>query len=330
MEEIAEVYARSLFEVARESGSLDRVREQLGQVADTLNGDRDLQVFFFSPYFSTDEKKAGLERALEDVDPTVGNFLALLIEKHRMPAVFRIRTRFDQLWQEENKVLPVQITSAVQLDESPSAPSATASARRPAARSSSTARSTQTSSAASSCRSATTCWTRPSATASRTSASKSQGAPPDMQIKPDEITSILKSRIQGLDDQSAELTEVGTVLSVADGIARVHGLENAQSFEMLSFPHDVTGLDAEPRVRQRRRRAVRRVGEDRRGRHGQAHRPACSRSPSATPCWAASSTRSAARSTARATSRRPRCARPSSRPRASSSASRSPSRCRPA
>src|SRR5688500_1731864 len=63
-----------------------------------------------------------------------------------------------------------------------------------------------------------------------------------MQIKPDEITSILKSRIQGLDDQSAELTEVGTVLSVADGIARVHGLENAQSFEMLSFPHDVTGL----------------------------------------------------------------------------------------
>jgi F-type H+-transporting ATPase subunit alpha len=63
-----------------------------------------------------------------------------------------------------------------------------------------------------------------------------------MQIKPDEITSILKSRIQGLDDQSSELTEVGTVLSVADGIARVHGLENAQSFEMLEFPHDVTGL----------------------------------------------------------------------------------------
>jgi F-type H+-transporting ATPase subunit alpha len=63
-----------------------------------------------------------------------------------------------------------------------------------------------------------------------------------MQIKPDEITSILKSRIEGLDAGQAELTEVGTVLSVADGIARVHGLENAQSFEMLEFPHDVTGL----------------------------------------------------------------------------------------
>jgi F-type H+-transporting ATPase subunit alpha len=63
-----------------------------------------------------------------------------------------------------------------------------------------------------------------------------------MQIKPDEITSILKSRIEGLDAGSAELTEVGTVLSVGDGIARIHGLENCQAFEMLELPHDVTGL----------------------------------------------------------------------------------------
>jgi len=63
-----------------------------------------------------------------------------------------------------------------------------------------------------------------------------------MQIKPDEITSILKSRIEGLDTGGADLTEVGTVLSVADGIARIHGLENCMSFEMLELPHDVTGL----------------------------------------------------------------------------------------
>jgi F-type H+/Na+-transporting ATPase subunit alpha len=63
-----------------------------------------------------------------------------------------------------------------------------------------------------------------------------------MQIKPDEITSILKSRIEGLDAGSAELTEVGTVLSVGDGIARIHGLENAMAFEMLELPHGVTGL----------------------------------------------------------------------------------------
>ena len=63
-----------------------------------------------------------------------------------------------------------------------------------------------------------------------------------MQIKPDEITSILKTRIEGLDAGEADLTEVGTVLSVGDGIARIHGLENCKSFEMLELPHDVTGL----------------------------------------------------------------------------------------
>ncbi len=63
-----------------------------------------------------------------------------------------------------------------------------------------------------------------------------------MQINPDEITSILKSRIAGLGAGEAELTEVGTVLSVADGIARLHGLENCMSFEMLELPHGVTGL----------------------------------------------------------------------------------------
>src|SRR6201990_384388 len=63
-----------------------------------------------------------------------------------------------------------------------------------------------------------------------------------MQIKPDEITSILKNRIEGLDASSADLTEVGTVLSVADGICRIHGLDDCMSFEMLELPHDVTAL----------------------------------------------------------------------------------------
>src|SRR3954462_1715309 len=63
-----------------------------------------------------------------------------------------------------------------------------------------------------------------------------------MQIKPDEITSILKSRIEGLDEGEADLSEVGTVLSIADGISRVHGLDNAMSLELLELPHGVTGL----------------------------------------------------------------------------------------
>src|SRR5437588_11844573 len=63
-----------------------------------------------------------------------------------------------------------------------------------------------------------------------------------MKIKPDEITGILKGRIEGLDAGGADLSEVGTVLSIADGISRVHGLDNCMSLEMLELPHDVTGL----------------------------------------------------------------------------------------
>jgi F-type H+-transporting ATPase subunit alpha len=63
-----------------------------------------------------------------------------------------------------------------------------------------------------------------------------------MEIKPDEITQILRARIEGLEADAADLSEVGTVLSVADGIARVHGLDNCMSLEMLELPHEVTGL----------------------------------------------------------------------------------------
>jgi len=117
MEEIASVYARSLFEVARDHGKLDVIREELGQVADALESDQRLQVFFFSPYFSTEEKKDGLRRAVTGADPVLVNFLELLIEKHRVPALFRIRRAFDALWREHNRLLPVHVTSAVPLDE---------------------------------------------------------------------------------------------------------------------------------------------------------------------------------------------------------------------
>jgi ATP synthase F1 delta subunit len=118
MEEIAQVYARSLFEVAQEHDRVDVVREQLGQFTDALAGSRELELFFFSPYFSTEEKKQGLDKAVEGAEDIIRNFLAVLIENHRMPALMRIRREFDQLWREANQMLPVQVTSAVPLDES--------------------------------------------------------------------------------------------------------------------------------------------------------------------------------------------------------------------
>jgi F-type H+-transporting ATPase subunit delta len=116
VEEIARVYADALFRAAKESGKLDQVREQLGQFADALAGDRELQLFLFSPYFSTAEKVEGLRKAVSGAEPEMQNFLELLLEKHRMPVIFRIRRDFEELWAKENKQLDVTVTSAVELD----------------------------------------------------------------------------------------------------------------------------------------------------------------------------------------------------------------------
>jgi F-type H+-transporting ATPase subunit delta len=112
----ARVYAEALFEVARDKGKLDAVRDDLAQFADALDADRELQVFFFSPYFSSEEKRDGLKRAVSGADPELINFLELLIEKHRMPEIFRVRRQFEELWKRENRRIDVTVTSAVELD----------------------------------------------------------------------------------------------------------------------------------------------------------------------------------------------------------------------
>jgi F-type H+-transporting ATPase subunit delta len=116
VEEIAQVYARALFEVATEHDSLDEIHEQLDAFADAVHENRELAQFFFSPYFSASEKKEGLHRAVQGANPGFTNFLEALIERHRMPAIFRIRTEFEALWDEARRLLPVRITSAIELD----------------------------------------------------------------------------------------------------------------------------------------------------------------------------------------------------------------------
>jgi ATP synthase F1 delta subunit len=116
MSDAARVYAEALFEVAKEKGKLDAIRDELGQFADALDGNRELQVFFFSPYFSSAEKASGLQRAVSGADQELLNFLELLIEKGRMPEVFRVRRQLDELWKHENRRIDVTVTSAVELD----------------------------------------------------------------------------------------------------------------------------------------------------------------------------------------------------------------------
>ncbi len=118
VEEIARVYGDALFDVAKEAGRLDEVHEELGQFVDALQGNRDLQIFLFSPYFSSAEKRDGIAKVIEGGDEELVNFLELLAEKHRMPAIFRIRGHFDEKWAVENRRLEVRLTSAVPLDPS--------------------------------------------------------------------------------------------------------------------------------------------------------------------------------------------------------------------
>jgi ATP synthase F1 delta subunit len=117
MEEIADVYSRSLFEVAKENDSLDEIHDQLGEFADALDENRDLQVFFFSPYFSSTEKQEGVKKVVTGGNEHFTRFLELLAERHRLPVIFRIRREFDALWAKENKLLPVEIKSAVELED---------------------------------------------------------------------------------------------------------------------------------------------------------------------------------------------------------------------
>jgi F-type H+-transporting ATPase subunit delta len=116
MADAARVYAEALFEAGKDRGKLDALQEQLGQFADAVDRDRDLQVFFFSPYLSSADKQEGIERAISGAEPELINFLELLVDKHRMPEIFRIRRELDELWKRENRRIDVTVTSAVELD----------------------------------------------------------------------------------------------------------------------------------------------------------------------------------------------------------------------
>jgi F-type H+-transporting ATPase subunit delta len=119
VEEIAEVYSRALFDVAREHDILDRMREELNEFVEALEDEdnRELRLFFYSPYFSSGEKKDAVEKVVDGADERFVNFLKLLAERHRIPVLPRIRRRFEELWAEENQLLPVNVTAAVELDD---------------------------------------------------------------------------------------------------------------------------------------------------------------------------------------------------------------------
>jgi F-type H+-transporting ATPase subunit delta len=116
MADAARVYAEALFAAGEDKGKIDELQEQLGQFADAVDGNRELQIFLFSPYLSSNDKVEGLQRAVTGPEPEFRNFLELLIEKGRMPEIFRIRREFDELWKKAHQRLDVTVTSAIELD----------------------------------------------------------------------------------------------------------------------------------------------------------------------------------------------------------------------
>jgi ATP synthase F1 delta subunit len=118
MADAARVYAEALFAAGEDKGKINELQDQLGRFADAVDADRELQVFLFSPYLSSQDKKEGLARAVTGAEPEFANFLELLVEKGRMPEIFRIRREFDELWKKANRRLDVTVTSAIELDPS--------------------------------------------------------------------------------------------------------------------------------------------------------------------------------------------------------------------
>jgi ATP synthase F1 delta subunit len=118
MADAARVYAEALFAAGEDKGKINELQEQLAEFADAVDGDRELQVFLFSPYLNTNDKVEGLRRAVTGAEPEFSNFLELLVEKGRMPEIFRIRREYEELWKRANRRLDVTVTSAIELDPS--------------------------------------------------------------------------------------------------------------------------------------------------------------------------------------------------------------------
>ena len=118
MEEIARVYADALFEAAQDADKLDEIHEQLDEFADAMNESNDMRVFFFSPYFSSAEKREAISAAVSGAEPTSSSTSSSCSPRSTgCRRSSQIRRRFDELWAEANKRLEVTLTSAVELDQ---------------------------------------------------------------------------------------------------------------------------------------------------------------------------------------------------------------------
>ena len=217
---------------------------QLQQLRDAFAEAPDLAGLLENPEVESTVKADVLTRVAQGSDQLVVNFLRLLAEKGRAAELADVAEELDALVAAEQRILDVELTTATELsddefgrilgrienrlrpqgaggaegrpgpDRRHRPPGRLDEARRERAR-------------------------PPRTTSPRPSPRKELET--DMKLRPEEITSILRERIEKFDVET-DLAEVGAVLQVGDGIARVHGLENCLALEMLELEHGVTGL----------------------------------------------------------------------------------------
>jgi F-type H+-transporting ATPase subunit delta len=136
---VARTYARALFDAAKEEGRLDEVREELADFVTALGEVPELGALIRNPQLDSRTKAEALDRVLADADELVRNFLRVVTEKGRGPQIEEIAREFDGLYDAEQQILSVELTTAYELSEEEAR-----SSKRPAAPSRRRGRSTQT------------------------------------------------------------------------------------------------------------------------------------------------------------------------------------------
>ena len=111
------VYADALLQAARDAGRVDDVRTQLGEFVDAVESSDELRSLLRNPQIEPHVKRDALAAALADADPLVRNVLLLLAEKGRLGEVGEIRDELERLIAQQERVLELELTTAVELSD---------------------------------------------------------------------------------------------------------------------------------------------------------------------------------------------------------------------
>jgi F-type H+-transporting ATPase subunit delta len=114
---VARTYARALFDAAQERGRLDAVRQELEDFVTALREVPELGALLRNPQLDSRTKAEALDRVLADADEIVRNFLRVVTEKGRGSQIEEIAREFDALYDAEQQILSVELTTAYELSE---------------------------------------------------------------------------------------------------------------------------------------------------------------------------------------------------------------------